>query len=129
MTFFDSLGDHHHPAKTTDTIIHGCQVKNIIHSAIIIDNSLLSRLTIDGIKRFIVEAKLIRTKYEIGGIMENVKWEVKDNKLIIEVDLSLESGPSKSGKTITIASTKGNQKIEGTNAVIGLNVYKYPEES
>ena len=55
--------------------------------------------------------------------MENVKWEVKDNKLIIEVDLSLESGLSKSGKTITIASTKGNQKIEGTNAVIGLNVY------
>ncbi len=61
--------------------------------------------------------------------MENVKWEVKDNKLIIEVDLSLESGLSKSGKTITIASTKGNQKIEGTNAVVGLNVYKYPESS
>ena len=56
--------------------------------------------------------------------MGNVKWEVKDNKLIIEVDLSLESGLSKSGKTITIASTKGNQKIEGTNAVIGLNDYK-----
>ena len=33
---------------------------------------------------------------------------------------------SKSGKTISIASTKGNQKIEGTDAIIGLNVYKYP---
>ncbi len=61
--------------------------------------------------------------------MENVKWEVKDNKLIIEVDLSSESGLSKSGKTITIASTKGNQKIEGTEAIIGLNVYKYPENA
>ncbi len=60
--------------------------------------------------------------------MENVKWEVKDNKLIIEVDLTKESGLSKSGKTITIASTRGNQKIEGTDAVIGLNVYKYPEK-
>jgi len=41
--------------------------------------------------------------------------------------LAKDFGPSKSGKTITIASTRGNQKIEGTNAVIGLNVYKYPE--
>jgi hypothetical protein len=68
-------------------------------------------------------------KVNLGGIMENVKWEVKDNKLIIEVDLSVESGLSKSGKTITIASTKGNQKIEGTEAIIGLNVYKYPENA
>lgn len=59
--------------------------------------------------------------------MQNVKWEVKDNKLIIEIDLKMAFGLSKSGKTITIASTRGNQKIEGTDAVIGLNVYKYPE--
>ena len=59
--------------------------------------------------------------------MQNVKWEVKDNKLIIEIDLTMEFGGSKSGKTITIATTRGNQKIEGTNAIIGLNVYKYPE--
>ena len=59
--------------------------------------------------------------------MQNVKWEVKGDKLIIEIDLTMEFGPSKSGKTITIASTRGNQKIEGTDAVIGLNVYKYPE--
>ena len=56
--------DNHHPDKITDTIIHGCQVKNIMHSAIVIDNSLLSRLPIDGIKRFIVETELIRIKYE-----------------------------------------------------------------
>jgi len=60
--------------------------------------------------------------------MQNVKWEVKDDKLIIEIDLTMEFGPSKSGKTITIASTRGNQKIEGTDAVIGLNIYKYPED-
>jgi len=59
--------------------------------------------------------------------MQNVKYEIKDDKLIIEIDLTKEFGPSKSGKTITIASTRGNQKIEGTDAVIGLNVYKYPE--
>jgi len=60
--------------------------------------------------------------------VQNVKWEVKDDKLIIEIDLTMKLGPSKSGKTITIASTRGNQKIEGTDAVIGLNVYKYPED-
>ena len=59
--------------------------------------------------------------------MQNVKWEVKDNKLIIEIDLTKEFGGSKSGKTITIATTRGNQKVEGTDAIIGLNVYKYPE--
>jgi len=60
--------------------------------------------------------------------MQNVKWEIKEGKLIVEIDLTLEFGPSKSGKTITIASTRGNQKIEGTDAIIGLNVYKYPED-
>jgi hypothetical protein len=59
--------------------------------------------------------------------MQNIKYEVKDNKLILEIDLTKEFGPSKSGKTITVASTRGNQKIDGTDAVIGLNVYKYPE--
>ncbi len=59
--------------------------------------------------------------------MQNVKWEVKDDKLIIEIDLTKEFGPSKSGKTIAVASSRGNQKIEGTDVIIGLNVYKYPE--
>ena len=59
--------------------------------------------------------------------MQNVEWEVKGDKLIIEIDLTKDFGLSKSGKTITIASTRGNQKIEGTNAILGLNVYKYQE--
>jgi hypothetical protein len=62
-----------------------------------------------------------------GEEMQNVEWQIKDNKLIIEIDLTKDFGPSKSGKTITIASTRGNQKVEGTDAIIGLNVYKYPE--
>ena len=62
-----------------------------------------------------------------GKEMQNVEWEVKGDKLFVEIDLTKDFGPSKSGKTITIASTRGNQKIEGTDAIIGLNVYKYPE--
>ena len=61
--------------------------------------------------------------------MQNINYEVKDDKLIIEIDLTKEFGPSKSGKTITVASTRGNQKIDGTDVVMGLNLYKYPEKA
>ena len=64
-----------------------------------------------------------------GEKMQNINYEVKDDKLMIEIDLTKEFGPSKSGKTITIASTRGNQKIDGTDVVMGLNLYKYPEKA
>ena len=58
--------------------------------------------------------------------MKNVEIETKDGKMIITVDLSKEFGLSKSGKTIIIASTEGN--IKYSDVVVGLNVYKYPDE-
>ena len=60
--------------------------------------------------------------------MKNVEMKVSEDgtKLTIEVDLTQEFGPSKSGKTIVIASTEGNQTIPGTKAILGLNVYKHP---
>lgn len=56
--------------------------------------------------------------------MKNIVTKVTGNKLTIEVDLSKTFGPSKSGKTIIVASTEGNQKVEGTEVVMGLNLYK-----
>ena len=57
--------------------------------------------------------------------MKNAKMEVKKNILTITVDLNETFGPSKSGKTIIIASTEGNQKVEDSEgAIIGLNIYK-----
>lgn len=56
--------------------------------------------------------------------MQNVTTKVTGNKLVIEVDLSKSFGPSASGKSITVASSKGNQKVEGTDVILGLNVYK-----
>ncbi len=58
--------------------------------------------------------------------MKNVATAVKGNVLTITVDLSKTFGPSASGKTIIIASTEGNQTIEGRQEVIGLNIYKKP---
>lgn len=57
--------------------------------------------------------------------MENVKLEKKGNILTVTIDLSVKGSPSASGKTMVLASTKGNQKIEDTeNTYIGINVYK-----
>ena len=62
--------------------------------------------------------------------MDNVQIEVKDNKAIITIDLSKDFGPSKSGKTIVVATTRGNVPLPGAeNIRIGINCYKYPEES
>ena len=43
--------------------------------------------------------------------MKNVEMTVEGETLIIKVDLSKDFGPSKSGKTIMIASTEGNVSV------------------
>ena len=57
---------------------------------------------------------------------ENVTYAVKGSTLTITVKLDHEGGRSASGKTIRIASTEGNVKIDGTDAIMGLNIYKKP---
>jgi len=59
--------------------------------------------------------------------MKNVEMTVEGEALIIKVDLSKDFGPSKSGKTIIIASTEGNVSIPERDEKIGLNVYRYPD--
>jgi hypothetical protein len=61
--------------------------------------------------------------------MKNVEMAVEGSTLIIRVDLSQEFGPSKSGKTVIVASSEGNQTIpykdeQGRNYKFGLNVYR-----
>lgn len=56
--------------------------------------------------------------------MKNIDMVVSGNKLTITVDLSKDFGKSSSGKSVIIASTEGNVGIEGTDAKIGLNIYK-----
>jgi hypothetical protein len=59
--------------------------------------------------------------------MKNVEMKVEGNILTIKVDLSKEYGLSSSGKSVIIASTEGNQSVEGREEVkIGLNIYKKP---
>jgi len=72
------------------------------------------------------------TFYEIINLkgdflMKNVEMTVEGEALIIKVDLSKDFGPSKSGKTIIIASTEGNVSVPERVEKIGLNVYRYPD--
>lgn len=56
--------------------------------------------------------------------MENAEITVNGDELVIKVNLKEDLGLSKSGKTRIIATSRGNYKIPGTDATIGLNVYR-----
>ena len=55
--------------------------------------------------------------------------EIRDNKLCIEIDLVTPT-PSASGKTLMVASTRGNMvttaKVNDKPVIIGLNAYIKP---
>lgn len=55
--------------------------------------------------------------------------EIRDNKLCIEIDLETPT-PSASGKTLMVASTRGNMvtsaKVDDKPVIIGLNAYIKP---
>lgn len=55
--------------------------------------------------------------------------EIKNNKLCIEIDLEKPT-PSSSGKTLVVASTRGNVvttvEVDGKPVTIGLNAYIKP---
>ena len=57
--------------------------------------------------------------------MKNIEMTLNGDKLVITVDLTKDFGPSKSGKSITIASTEGNISLpENDDIKIGLNIYR-----
>jgi hypothetical protein len=57
--------------------------------------------------------------------MKNVDMKLEGSILTIKVDISKDFGESKSGKSITIASTEGNVSIPDNEDIkIGLNIYR-----
>jgi len=58
-------------------------------------------------------------------IGDNIEARVEGRKLIIEIDLDQDFGLSSTGKSTTIASSRGNATIAGTDGgVLGLNFYR-----
>lgn len=58
------------------------------------------------------------------GVNCGIKINADASRLTITIDLEQEHGPSKSGKTIVIASTKGNVQ-PAPGIYLGVNCYKY----
>ena len=58
-----------------------------------------------------------------------MKAEIKNNELIVTIPINDPPKPSASGKTLVLASTRGNKPVNiGKQTVyIGLNAYVYPE--
>lgn len=77
------------------------------------------------------------TKMEQFGKMDSIKYTVDDEGVLtMKIDTWSDIGPSASGKTIMIASSGGNAKLNVGNEVdgddiiyIGLNIYRYPPKT
>lgn len=61
-----------------------------------------------------------------GKLGRNASYAIDEKGIMtIKVDLNLDLGASKSGKSNIIASTDGNKQIEGGDgAVAGINIYR-----
>tara|TARA_R110002020_G_scaffold442581_1_gene653732 strand:+ start:231 stop:455 length:225 start_codon:yes stop_codon:yes gene_type:complete len=72
--------------------------------------------------------------FEKMGKADSIEMSCDEGILTLKIDTNTDIGPSASGKTIMIASSGGNKKINvgdeasGDNIVmLGLNLYRYPE--
>lgn len=60
---------------------------------------------------------------------DNVQVETTETHIIITIERKTRLGPSASGKTIVVASTRGNVRVTADGIVLGLNAYIKAEES
>jgi hypothetical protein len=58
-----------------------------------------------------------------------MKVEIKGGNLIITIPVNKKPVPSGTGKTLIVASSRGNKEteavVQGQNVVVGLNAYIY----
>lgn len=57
--------------------------------------------------------------------MQNLEMSREGSVLVIRIDLEKDFGPSASGKTVIVASSRGNMRVPGTDdTFLGLNCYR-----
>jgi len=61
--------------------------------------------------------------------MQNIALALKNNIVTLSIDTEKDYGPSSTDKSIIIASSRGNQLIEGTDVYIGINIFKQRKRS
>lgn len=62
-----------------------------------------------------------------------MKVTIEGNELVIRIPAKVKSPPpSSTGKTLIVASSKGNKetsaKVDGKNVIVGVNAYIYAQE-
>jgi hypothetical protein len=79
-------------------------------------------------EKFIQFAKWIMEYAEVPekNYFDNIEWEIKDNMLILKIDITKELGNSRSGKTTLVANTHGARKLKDTEMKLNMFAYKYP---
>ncbi|MHA1651049.1 MAG: helix-hairpin-helix domain-containing protein, partial [Candidatus Helarchaeota archaeon] len=56
--------------------------------------------------------------------MQNIDITLDDNTVTLSIDTEKDFGPSSTGKSIIVASSRGNRLIEGTDVYVGINIFK-----
>jgi hypothetical protein len=60
--------------------------------------------------------------------VDNVEITTDDDFIVIRIDRHKRFGLSASGKTLVIASTRGNVRVTADGIVLGLNAYVYADQ-
>ncbi|MHA1651048.1 MAG: hypothetical protein ACTSYB_12705, partial [Candidatus Helarchaeota archaeon] len=77
---------------------------------------------------YIAVAALVFIERKPKPLMDNIKWDLQEKKLLIKFDITKEYGKSSSGKTIIVANSHGSKHLKGTELFLGMIAYKYPEK-
>lgn len=61
---------------------------------------------------------------------KKMKISTEQSDIVIRIPTDVEGRPSSSGKTIVLASTRGNRAIEvdGKTVMLSINCYQYPDQ-
>lgn len=62
----------------------------------------------------------------VGDLGKNLQYNIEGDQLVIRINLNERHGASASGKTTIVATSSGNQKVPGTEVIIGINAYVKP---
>ncbi|MFX1295305.1 MAG: helix-hairpin-helix domain-containing protein [Promethearchaeota archaeon] len=60
--------------------------------------------------------------------LDNIEWQIKNKKLLLQLNITKEFGKSSTGKTIIVANSHGSKRLKRTKISFGLVAYKYPEK-
>ncbi len=56
--------------------------------------------------------------------MVNITMVLEKNMLVLRINVKDTGTPSASGKSVVVASTRGNVPVPGTDLTLGLNLYR-----